>query len=45
MTRPRSLGVPKWKTALPVSRIAPNPIRLTLKSPSVHVPAEAAVIY
>jgi hypothetical protein len=40
----RLLGVPRSKTALPVSRIAPNPIRLTVKSPSCQVPADAAVI-
>ena len=33
-----------WKAALPVSRIAPKPIRLTVRSPSVQVPAAAAVI-
>jgi hypothetical protein len=36
--------VPRSKTALPVSRIAPNPTRLTVKSPSCQVPADAAVI-
>src|ERR1700722_9742468 len=38
--RSRSLGVP---SALLVRRIAPNPIRLTVRSPSVQVPAAAAV--
>jgi hypothetical protein len=27
-----------------VSRIAPNPRRLTVRSPSCHVPADAALI-
>src|ERR1044072_1252030 len=40
----RSLGVPWWKAALPVSRIAPNPSRLMVRSPSVQVPAACAVI-
>jgi hypothetical protein len=40
----RSLGVPRWKAALPVSRIAPKPMRLTVRSPSVQVPAASAVI-
>src|SRR4051812_37273426 len=42
--RSRSLGVPRWKAALPVSRIAPNPMRLTDRSPSFQVPAASAVI-
>ena len=42
--RSRSLGVPWWKAALPVSRIAPKPMRLTVRSPSVQVPAASAVI-
>jgi len=42
--RSRSLGVPRSKAALPVRRIAPNPIRLTVRSPSFQVPALAALI-
>jgi hypothetical protein len=42
--RSRPLGVPRWKAALPVSRIAPKPMRRTGRSPSVQVPAAAAVI-
>lgn len=40
----RSLGVPRWKAPLPVSRIAPKPTRLTGRSPSVQVPAALAVM-
>ena len=32
------------KAALPVSRMAPNPSRFTVRSPSVQVPASSAVI-
>lgn len=42
--RPRSLGVPRWKAALPVSRIAPKPMRLTGRSPRFQVPAACAMI-
>jgi hypothetical protein len=40
----RSLGVPRSKAALPVSRMAPRPRRLTIMSPSFQVPAAAAGI-
>ncbi|MFC7641379.1 hypothetical protein ACFQX6_10635 [Streptosporangium lutulentum] len=40
--RSRSLGAPRLKAALPVRRIAPNPTRLTVRSPSFQVPAAAA---
>ncbi len=40
IARSRSLGVP---SGLAVRRIAPKPIRLTVRSPSVQVPALAAV--
>ncbi len=43
--RSRSLGVPRLKAALPVSRIAPKPMRLTGRSPRVQVPEAAAVIF
>lgn len=43
--RSRSLGVPRLKAALPVSRIAPKPMRLTGRSPSCQAPAAAAVIF
>src|ERR1700690_100895 len=42
--RPRSLGAPRSKAALPVRRIAPSPTRLTVRSPSCQVPAAAALI-
>jgi hypothetical protein len=42
--RPRSLGVPWWKAALPVSRIAPKPRRRTGRSPRCQVPDASAVI-
>src|SRR5579863_9066411 len=38
----RSLGVPRSKTPVPVRRIAPNPIRFTVRSPSAQVPAALA---
>src|SRR5580658_8354212 len=41
IARSRSLGVP---SAFAVRRMAPNPIRLTVRSPSIQVPAAAAVI-
>ena len=40
----RSLGVPPPKAALPVSRIAPKPMRLTFMSPRSQVPASAAEV-
>src|ERR1700759_3090051 len=40
--RLRSLVVPLPNGTLPVSRIAPKPSRLTVRSPSRHVPAAAA---
>ena len=40
----RSLGAPRSKAALPVSRMAPKPRRLTTMSPSFQVPAAAAGI-
>ena len=40
----RSLGVPRSKAALPVSRMAPRPMRLTIMSPSFQVPEAAAGI-
>src|SRR5438034_10635461 len=42
--RSRSLGTPRSNAALPVRRMAPNPSRLTVRSPSFQVPAAAAVI-
>src|ERR1700691_2006604 len=42
--RDRSLGSPFSNGILPVRRIAPNPSRLTVRSPSRHVPAADAGI-
>ena len=39
---PRSLGEPFANGWLPVSRIAPKPSRLTVRSPRPQVPAAAA---
>ena len=38
----RSRATPPWNGRLPVSRIAPNPSRLTVRSPSCQVPAAPA---
>src|SRR5438046_554178 len=39
--RSRSLGRPRSNAALPVRRMAPNPSRLTVRSPSFQIPAAA----
>ncbi len=44
MDRDRSAGTLSPDGSLPGSRIAPNPILLTVRSPSSHVPAAAALI-
>ena len=44
MDRDLSAGTLSPDGSLPGSRIAPNPILLTVRSPSSHVPAAAALI-
>ena len=44
MDRDLSAGTLSPHGSLPGSRIAPNPILLTVRSPSSHVPAAAALI-